>query len=173
MKGRRVKGEERLTQAVLANSDAVLAYLRRRVNPEDAADLLGETFLVAWRRINELPREPERARMWLFGIARGTLRNHVRGTQRRLALAESLRGKLKAAGVSPGADAGIEVRDAISRLDPVHAELVRLVHWEKMTIAEASEIIGIPASTGRTRYQRAREQLQRSLSVSLPSGDAQ
>lgn len=65
------------------------------------------------------------------------------------------------------ADDGLEVRDAIRRLSAEQAELVRLVHWEGFTIAEAGSILGVPASTARTRYQRARGDLRAALSESV------
>jgi len=38
--------------------------LRRTSTPEDAADLVAETFLTAWRRFEELPSGDE-AQLWL------------------------------------------------------------------------------------------------------------
>ncbi|MCT9820322.1 RNA polymerase sigma factor [Microbacterium sp. W1N] len=157
-----------LTTALTASSADLLAYLQRRAGLDDAPGLLGETMVVAWRRVAELPADPERARMWLFGIARGTLRNHVRGQSRRWALADRIRldGPQP---VAPPADEGSEVRDAIARLDPDLAELVQLVHWERMTIVEAAELLGIPDSTARSRYARAKEALRVALAVPTPT----
>lgn len=72
-----------LEVALTAASPSLLGYLQRRAGLNDAPDLLGETMVVAWRRVKDLPEDPERARMWLFGIARGTLLNHSRGERRR------------------------------------------------------------------------------------------
>jgi RNA polymerase sigma-70 factor (ECF subfamily) len=58
------------------------------------------------------------------------------------------------------------VRRAIEALDHRLAELVRLVHWDGWSIADASEIMGISASTGRSRYAAARSKLQKLLAVS-------
>ncbi|GAA3647697.1 RNA polymerase sigma factor [Microbacterium marinilacus] len=160
---------ERLTRAVEASADDLLAYLQRRVGPDDAPDLLGETMVVAWRRVGELPGDAERARMWLFGVARGTLLNHARGERRRWALADRIR-QHAADGAAPAADEGAEVRDAIERLDADLAELVRLVHWDGFSLGEAAEILGIPASTARGRYARAKQQLRATLAVRAPLG---
>lgn len=122
--------------------------------------------VVAWRRARDFPQQPERARMWLFGIARGVLRNHARGQRRRWALADRLRAEFRAAEAAP-ADAGDEVRDAVERLEANLAEIVQLVHWERLTLAEASEVLGIPPSTARGRYQRAREQLRSMLDSTI------
>lgn len=159
-----------LISAFEANASDLLAYLSRRVGSDDAPDLLGETMMVAWRRVRELPSDPERARMWLFGIARGTLLNHARGERRRWALADRIRLQAREDATAPGADDGAEVRDAIDRLDPDLAELVRLVHWDGLSLADAAELLSVPASTARGRYQRAREQLRAALRVEASLG---
>lgn len=165
------RDDARLTAALRQESPDLLAYLQRRVGLDDAPDLLGETMVVAWRRVRELPRDSECARMWLFGIARGTLLNHARGERRRWALADRIRGGAVTDASHPAADEGAEVRDAISRLDADLAELVRLVHWERFSIAEAAEVLGIPASTARGRYAKAKEELRAALGVgSVASG---
>lgn len=60
------------------------------------------------------------------------------------------------------------MRDAIARLDADRAEIVRLVHGDGFSLAEASELLGIPASTARGRYQRAKEELRAALSIEVP-----
>jgi len=159
------RDDARLTRALESSAPDLLAYLERRVGPDDAPDLLGETMVVAWRRSAELPADAERARMWLFGVARGTLLNHARGQRRRWALADRLRLQVRESATAPSADDGAEVRDAIDRLDPDLAELIRLVHWERLSISDAAALLGIPASTARGRYQRAKEALRAALGV--------
>ncbi len=161
------RSEARISEALRETSAHLLGYLQRRVGPDDAPDLLGETMVVAWRRVGDLPTDPERARMWLFGIARTVLLNHGRGERRRWALAERLRGESRDHVTAAAADDGSEVRDAIARLDPDLGELVRLVHWERLTIAQAAELLGIPDSTARTRYARAKEELRAVLGARI------
>jgi RNA polymerase sigma-70 factor (ECF subfamily) len=163
-----VDSDARLIAAFEESASDLLAYLERRVGPDDAPDLLGETMVIAWRRLRDLPDGPERARMWLFGIARGTLQNHARGQKRRWALADRIRLQSRDEATAPPSDAGAEVRDAIARLEPDLAELVRLVHWDGFTLTDAAELLGIPASTARGRYQRARDRLRAALSVEAP-----
>ncbi|WP_260980443.1 RNA polymerase sigma factor [Microbacterium paludicola] len=110
--------DEPLTRALESSASDLLGYLARRTNADDAPDLLGETMVVAWRRVKDLPGDPERARMWLFGIARGTLQNHARGQWRRWALADRIRGHVREDATAPAADAGADVRDAIARSNP-------------------------------------------------------
>ncbi|MDR2322547.1 MAG: sigma-70 family RNA polymerase sigma factor [Microbacterium sp.] len=150
---------DRLTAALTESGADLLAYFLRRVERDDAADLLGETMVIAWRRVGDLPVETEPARMWLFGVARGVLRNYTRGKRRQRALAYRLRDRLHQE-VVPAADQGVDVRDAIEHLPPELAEIVQLVHWERLTLVDCSALLGIPASTARGRYQRARQQLR-------------
>ena len=123
--------------------------------------------VVAWRRVDELPEDPERARMWLFGIARKTLLNYSRGERRRWALADRIRGYTTGSSTTSPADEGADVRDAIDRLDPDLAELVRLIHWDRMTIVQAAELLSIPDSTARTRYARAKDHLRAALGATV------
>ena len=152
------------TAALDREAPDLLRYLERRLGREDAADALAEVMVAAWRRSDSMPAEPEQSRMWMFGIARNVLANAARGERRRSRLGDRLRTVLVAAPqVGVPSDEGVEVRDAIARLPADQAELVRLVHWEGFSIAAAGEILGVPASTARTRYQKARADLRQAL----------
>ncbi len=83
---------ERLYDAHFAD---VLAFALRRVaDPADAADVTAETFLVAWRRLPDVPAGAA-ARAWLLGVARRALANARRGSRRRDGLADRLRAQLE------------------------------------------------------------------------------
>src|ERR1700748_523134 len=72
----------------------ILGYvLRRTGHPDDAADVIGEVFLTAWRRLDDVP-PGDQAKLWLYGVARRVLANHRRGQRRRSALTERLRADL-------------------------------------------------------------------------------
>ena len=65
--------EERFTALFEATRIPVLAYAIRRVaDPADAADVVAEAYLVAWRRLDDVPEGAE-ASPWLFGVARAWL----------------------------------------------------------------------------------------------------
>jgi RNA polymerase sigma factor (sigma-70 family) len=141
----------------------LLAFFERRIEPRaDAADLLTETMLAAWRRADDLPDDDEGARRWLFGIARNVLLNARRGLRRRSRLAARVRALLVDEG-TPAADDGGEVRDALRRLDPELEEIVTLVHWEGFPLVDVAAIVGIPVSTARRRYLRAKDELRAAL----------
>lgn len=150
-------------QALDDTASDLLAYFERRVAVrEDAADLLGEVMLQAWRRVDAFPTDHERQRMWLFTIARNVLANHHRALHRRHAMADKAREALRTSECREvGED--VAVRDAVRRLPARQRELVMLVHWDRFRLAEAAELLGINASTARSRYAAARAALQRAL----------
>lgn len=157
-----------LTDVISFNAVDILAYFERRVGTNDAADLVAETMLTAWRKAADVPEDTTEARMWLFGVARNVLANADRAERRRWRLADRLRLMLHPESTAPASDAGLDVRDAVARLDPDIAELIRLVHWDRLTIAQAAQVTGIPASTARSRYQKAKDDLRAQLSVTNP-----
>lgn len=153
----------RVEAVLVATGPELLRYFERRIVPRaDAADLLAETMLAAWRRPDDLPADDEGARRWLFGIARNVLLNAERGARRRHRLAAKVR-RLLVAPTAPAADDGDEVRDALRALDPDLAEIVTLVHWEGFALVDAAAILGIPAATARSRYARAKTRLRDAL----------
>ena len=155
-----------IRRALTIQAADLLAYFERRVAHHDAPDLVSEVMVTAWRRAGVLPAEPEQARMWLFGIARNVLANAARADRRRWRLAGRLQPERFRPHVlsAPAADDGDEVRDAVARLRPDDAELIRLVHWDGFSVAETAVLLGIPASTARSRHQRIKEQLRAVLS---------
>jgi RNA polymerase sigma factor (sigma-70 family) len=153
------------------NFAAVLGYLLRRVEqPADAADVVSEVFLVAWRRLDEAP--PGDSRPWLFGIARHVLANYHRGLRRRQRLGGRLRDALTR-DVVPDPAVGVAERDRVRRLllrmRPDDRELLMLVGWDGLTPAEAAGVIGIAPGTARMRLARARQRFRALLE---PGGDA-
>jgi RNA polymerase sigma-70 factor (ECF subfamily) len=143
----------------------LLAYaLRRTPNPEDAADILAETFLVAWRRSSEVPPGPQ-ARLWLFGVARRVLANQRRADRRRTRLAERLRSEVaeEAANWPHAQSEDGAVLAALARLTPEDRELLTLIAWEELTPAQAARVLGASSVAVRSRLLRARRRLRREL----------
>jgi RNA polymerase sigma factor (sigma-70 family) len=143
---------------------AVLGYALRRVDaPEDAADVVGETFLVAWRRQKTMPAGDE-ARLWLFGVARRVLANHHRGERRRRDLGGRLRHQLAGAATTPDhgdkvvADAAII--SALAGLGATDREVLTLALWEDLEPREIATVLGMSAGAVRTRLSRARGRLR-------------
>jgi RNA polymerase sigma factor (sigma-70 family) len=144
----------------------LLAYALRRVDrAEDAADVVAETFLVAWRRMDRVPPGDE-ARLWLYGVARRQLANQRRGQLRRSRLADRLRAELPvavASARSPEDHRIAAVRAALARLEEEDREILRLTSWEGLTPSEIAAVMGVPGVTVRSRLHRARKRLRSEL----------
>jgi RNA polymerase sigma factor (sigma-70 family) len=151
---------------------AILAYALRRVeDPEDAADVVAETFLVAWRRLDEVPNDAG-ARLWLFGVARRVVANRHRAERRRTKLGERLAESLRTELATQPAPAGkaAEVLRAMDGLGADDRELLLLVSWEELSPAEVAKVLGISSLAARSRLHRARRRLRALLEPREPAG---
>lgn len=154
--------QARFSRLYRVHGREVLAYALRRVEDrEDAADVLAETFLVAWRRLGEVPGDPE-AKLWLYGVARRVIANLQRTERRRSRLAqrlgESLRAELAAGPASRGEAAA--VLRAMAGLGAEDRELLLLVSWEGLSPSEAAKVLGVSSLAARSRLHRARRRLR-------------
>ncbi len=151
----------------------VLAYCLRRATSADAEDACAETFLVVWRRIDEIPPGPKTLPC-LYGIARKTLSNQTRAFYRR----GRLHTKLTNLGMTPAADPMLVVvqsaddkvvTDAVRRLKPVDREIVMLDVWEGLSRAEIADVMGMTRAAVDQRIHRAYQKLSRALVPVLES----
>jgi RNA polymerase sigma-70 factor (ECF subfamily) len=154
--------EERFSELFESTHVALLGYAVRRVaDPADAADVVAETYLVAWRRLEDVPVGAE-ARPWLFGVARRVLANHYRGERRRSALADRLRDSLQQQ-VHPAPDPDSSLVEALDRLPDDDRELLRLLAWEELAREEIAVVMGLSRATVRVRLHRARARLREAM----------
>lgn len=145
-------------------SGSILKYfLRRTASPEDAADLLGETLLIVWRRERSIPDDETASRMWMYGIARKVLSGQHRSARRRTALTQRLGEELAALHPPARDDVGAEVRAALRLLRATDQEIIRLHYWDGFSLAEIAELLGAREGTVRSRHARARAKLRAHL----------
>jgi len=157
----------RLVELFEAHHTAVLGYLSRRsATPELAADAFSDVFLVAWRRLDDVPGG-DKARLWLLAVARRSLANARRASRRQVSLTERLAASLpRSAFVVPPPDAPEgRLRAALGRLAPDDAELLRLVGWEGLTPAQAAAVLEVTPTLARVRLHRARARLRALLAA--------
>jgi RNA polymerase sigma factor (sigma-70 family) len=139
----------------------LLAYaLRRTGSPEDAADVVAETFAIAWRRLRAVP-EGEASLLWLYAVCRRVIANHGRRAGRRVELTQQIAAQLRAAVRDPlnaGADAMLAV-DALHRLSQDEREILMLVGWEGLSSKQLAFCLGCSPTAARIRLHRARVRL--------------
>jgi RNA polymerase sigma factor (sigma-70 family) len=161
----------RFDQLYADNLPRILGYAARRcAQPSDAADVAAEVFLIAWRRIDDVPEGQER--LWLFGTARRVLANHRRGHHRRGELADRLRSELHVRPVVTTLDDDtLAITQALATLPERDREVLMLAVWDGLTPTEIATVEQIPAATVRSRLMRARTRLREALDDSPAAAD--
>lgn len=143
-----------------AHGRAVFAFARRRASAADADEVVSETFLVAWRRLDDVPDEP---RPWLLGVARRCLANINRRELRQSALQR----RLVVVGVEP-AESGSTgevwaapsvVLDALDLLSAGERDALTLLAWEGLTPSEVGAVLGCSRAAVYLRLGRARRRV--------------
>jgi RNA polymerase sigma-70 factor (ECF subfamily) len=140
---------------------AVEGYARRRVPPDEAEDVVEETFLVVWRRLEAVP-EGEAARLWVFGVARRVVAQRLRSLRRKKMLEERMAGFRERPAVTDQLDEGW-VNQVLARLRPIDQEVLRLAAWEGLAPREMAVVLGCSANAASLRLHRARRRFRHAL----------
>jgi RNA polymerase sigma-70 factor (ECF subfamily) len=151
--------EQRFRDLFDQHGHAVYAYCRRRTDPETAADCAAETFLVAWRRIDDVP-DGDATVAWLYGVARRVLANEFRRNRRWRQLLSKLAHNTPTVEPIPEVVMLRRERDrtilaALARLRPDDQELLKLAWWDGLSHAQLAEMIGCSPQTTAQRIHRA------------------
>ncbi|MGW1209980.1 RNA polymerase sigma factor [Streptomyces sp. NPDC002499] len=143
-------------------------YLLRRTAPDMVEDVLSETMLVLWRRVDHVPglRDgslPERDEVlpWCYGVARGCLANARRADGRRVRLVERLM-SVQQAPVSVVTDHS-DLHAALSALGELDREVIRLWAWEELAPRQIAEATGMTSNAVSMRLHRAKKKIAEQL----------
>jgi RNA polymerase sigma-70 factor (ECF subfamily) len=152
---------------------AVRRYVHHRgVPPGRADDVVAETFLVAWRRLADVPHDDPLP--WLLAVARNVARNDQRGHRRYEALWRRLPVPPPTGPPDDPPDHDLAaVRRALDALDEADRELLVLVTWDDLTPTQAARALGCTPGTARVRLHRARRRFAAALDAakrSTPDG---
>jgi RNA polymerase sigma factor (sigma-70 family) len=152
-----------------ANYHRILGYAMRRTNRHEAADVVSETFLTAWRRLEDVP-DGRAALLWLYGTARRVLANHERARRRRERLTERVRAELTPKIESAPSESGANfAAAAFAKLRADERELLRLVAWEDLNAGEIAEVYDCSPNAVRIRLYRARRSFSQELTKQNPA----
>lgn len=135
----------------------------RRVGPDTAGDVVASTFLVAWRRLAEIPTQHPRA--WLYATARLVIANELRARARRDRLGARV-GVADTASVEDHAgqvSEQLRVRAVLAELSPADQEVLRLTEWEGLDLAEVALVLGCGRTAAKVRLHRARRRFAAKL----------
>ena len=150
---------ERLRILYADHAGPLLGYVLKLTNGDraQAEDVVQETFLRAWQHSEAF--EPDRGspRAWLCTVARNIVVDHARARRSRpqevgedgLHLAAS-----RGATAEDSYDRmilGWEVAEAMATLSPDHRAVLRETYFKGLSVAEAADVLGIPAGTVKSR----------------------
>src|SRR3954447_17608150 len=138
-----------------------MAYALRHVDRDGAQEIVPETFLVAGRRLADVPAKPL---PWLLVVARNTIANHRRSHDRRMRLLAEVARVHHLAEPTPAAEVTAlqraEVLAALAGLTAAEPEALLLVAWDGLEPADAALVAGCSLPAFRLRLFRARRRLE-------------
>ena len=152
------------------------AALRYTKNPEDARDLVQDTYLKAFTSFHQF-EEGTNLRAWLYRVLTTTFINTYRKDQRRPQIAQAeLEDWQVAEAQSHTSDLGksaevealenlpdSDIKRALQEIPEEFRMVVYLADVEGFSYKEIAEIVGIPAGTVMSRLSRGRKQLREKL----------
>ncbi len=145
----------------------IYRYAARRTGESAAEDVMAETFLIAFERLDSFDHAWADARPWLFGIATNLLRKHHRTE------AKILKVLAKSSGRDADADSTERIAEqldaaaatsalaaALRKLSAVDRECILLYAWAELNYEGIAEATKVPIGTVRSRLNRARRILK-------------
>jgi RNA polymerase sigma factor (sigma-70 family) len=137
---------------------AVVRYAVRRVGPDAADEIVNETFLVAWRRLDDIPDNPL---PWLYATARRVAANEIRRRDRQLRLGARVasESKTETGDLAEVVTESLRVRAALDALGDRDREVLRLSAWEQLEPSDAARVLGCSGAAYKVRLHRARRRL--------------
>ena len=140
------------------NIRPLLAYVLTRTSRDNAHDVVSSTFLVAWRRFDQVPVD---ALPWLIGVARRVLADQWRAESRRKALGDRLADDALTGGtfVDDVGDSLVlrrSIREALMRMRPEDREVVTLAAWQGFTTEQLATALDCTKALASLRLHRAR-----------------
>lgn len=142
----------------------VFGYARRHSDASVAEDVASETFLIAWRRRDDIPGDPL---PWLLVVARNVLANRRRTLIRSQSLRVDLAALHQMAGPEPGVDGEVVARStmlrALASLTALEREAVLLIAWDGLATRDAATVAGCSERAFNVRLHRARKRLTRAI----------
>jgi RNA polymerase sigma-70 factor, ECF subfamily len=143
----------------------VRAYARRRVTSTMADDVVSDVFVVAWRRLDDVPED---GLPWLLGCAQRIIANHRRSGRRQTALFDRLSREPTAAPQGQAPTDSV-LGEALARLSDGDREVLMLTAWEGLEPARAAAVVGCSPRAFAMRLHRARRRLSAAMARVDPS----
>jgi RNA polymerase sigma-70 factor (ECF subfamily) len=141
----------------------VYRFVLRMLRDTSAAeDLVSQVFLDVWRTASQFEGRSQ-VSTWLLSIARFKALTALRQRKYEDIDQDDV---MEIADQADTPEASLDrsrtsaiLRACVAKLSPAHREIVNLVYYHEKSVEEVASLIGIPASTVKTRMFYARKQL--------------
>ncbi|MBC7621218.1 MAG: RNA polymerase sigma factor [Candidatus Saccharibacteria bacterium] len=127
-----------------------------------AEDVVQDCFTSAWKYRSQL-REPTLARAWLFRIMRRHVLRHVTPDTQHFDSYDDDREWDEPAAPDAGLDDQLDVVKALTRIAPLHREVLVLFYFDDMPTPQMAEALDIAPGTVLSRLARARDALKAAM----------
>lgn len=161
----RIAGGDRAAMRTLygRHSTRVLRFLIRLVRDQSRAeDLMSDVFFDVWRQASRFEGRSS-VSTWVLSIARFKALSAMRRPgERELEpeVAEAVEDEADTPEITvQKASKASALRRCLGQLSAEHREVVDLVYYHEKSVEEASQILGVPAATVKTRMFYARKRL--------------
>ena len=155
-------------------------FAGRRLGDQMADDVVGETFLAAFRRRKRYDLRRADARPWLYGIAANVIGKHRRAEVRMLRAFARTGADPVAAGHADLVDSRVcaaavqrDLAAALAALTAGDRDVLLLIAWADLSYEETAAALGIPVGTVRSRLHRARRKVREALGGQDPTSSNQ
>jgi RNA polymerase sigma-70 factor (ECF subfamily) len=160
-----IAGGDRTAMHTLYSRHNLRVYrfvLRMLRDTTSAEDLVSQVFLDVWRTAGQFEGRSQ-VSTWLLSIARFKALTALRQRKHEDIDQDDV---MEIADQADTPEASLDrsrtsaiLRACVAKLSPAHREIVNLVYYHEKSVEEVAALIGIPASTVKTRMFYARKQL--------------
>lgn len=165
-------GDDEFKELYARLSTLVFSYAARVLSPEQAKDVVSETFMAVWRKREECPADPADWTRWIIGIGKNQVLQELQRVKRkhhdnrfvdergldvlRLASPDSAESVVDSA----------QARWVWHQLKPKERELVNLVFVRGLSDADVAGVLDVTVTAVTTRASRVRQKIAALLEAS-------
>jgi RNA polymerase sigma-70 factor (ECF subfamily) len=161
-------GDKRSFELLYTNySSALYGVVYRILQTEDAAaDVMQETFVKIWKKIDSFDENKGRLYTWMLNIARNTAIDKVRKLKREgrveIQTFENFVGNSTIHQTTMSVD-HLGVKEVVEQLDEEYKVIIDYLYFGGYTQQEVSDELNIPLGTVKTRARTAMKKLRKIL----------
>lgn len=162
-----MSGNKQAFESLYMQSYRYVFFVVRQYIPDDETtyDAIQETFIKVYKNISNL-REPNAFYGWITAIAKNTARDFLRDTHSEASFSKKEDDySTFLSDDETQKDVTLDIESVLKRLDPQDAELLSLVYYDGMSIAQIAKMQGKPATTVYSRFNKAKKNLKAQLNA--------